>query len=141
MLAGSFGGWAGDAFDYQLYGLALPLMLAAWQLTPAMAGSIATASLIAAAIGGMAGGALSDRFGRLAVLQGSIALVAGVTLVSAFVTAPWQLLVARSFQGLGLGAEWSVGAVLLAEYAPSARRGRFLASCRARGPRDGRRRS
>jgi MFS family permease len=126
VMAASFGGWAGDAFDYQLFSLAVPLMLAAWSMTPVMAGSVATASLVAAAVGGMAGGALSDRFGRLRVLQASIAVVALSSLACAFVTEPWQLLSLRSVQGLGFGAEWSVGAVLLAEVSPDDRRGRFL---------------
>jgi len=126
VMTASFGGWAGDAFDYQLFSLSLPILLATWTLTPAMAGAISTASLIGAALGGMAGGALSDRFGRVRLLQISIAVVALTSLFCAFVAEPWQLLLARAVQGLGFGAEWSVGAVLLAEIAPSDRRGRFL---------------
>lgn len=122
----TFGGWASDAFDYQLFSLSLPLLLAAWTLTPSMAGAITTAALVGASLGGMIGGALSDRFGRVRLLQGSIAIVALASLGCAFVSAPWQLLALRSMQGLGFGAEWSVGAVLLAEISPSDRRGRFL---------------
>lgn len=125
-LAGSFGGWASDAFDYQIFGLALPLMLASWPLSSSTAGTIVTVSLASASIGGVMGGALSDRFGRLPVLRSAILVVALATAACAFVTAPWQLLVSRTVQGLGFGAEWAVGAVLLAEAAPAARRGRFL---------------
>lgn len=126
VMAASFGGWAGDAFDYQLFSLALPLMLSAWSMTSAMAGAVTTLSLASAALGGMVGGALSDRFGRVRLLQLSIATVAIASLACAFVSAPWQLLVARSIQGIGFGAEWSIGAVLLAEVAPPDGRGRFL---------------
>lgn len=123
---GTFAGWASDAFDYHLFSLSLPLLLAVWALSPTMAGLITSAALVGAAVGGMIGGALSDRFGRVAVLQGSIAIVAFASLACAFVTAPWQLVLLRAVQGIGFGAEWSVGAVLLAEVSPADRRGRFL---------------
>lgn len=124
--AASFGGWAGDAFDVQLFSLALPLLLASWQLSPAMAGSIASASLAAAAVGGTLGGALSDSLGRVRLLLASVLLVSAATLACALAQVPWHLLVAKSIQGLGFGAEWSVGAVLMAEAAPPQRRGRYL---------------
>ena len=70
--AASFGGWAADAFDYQLFGLALPLMLANWHLSPQQAGSIITFGLGCAAVGGPLGGHLADRFGRIRILTISI---------------------------------------------------------------------
>lgn len=123
---GSFAGWGADAFDYQLYSLALPLLLTHWSLTPRMAGSIASTSLVAAAIGGIGGGWLSDRLGRLRLLQGAILLAALATAAGALAQTPTQLLLARGLQGLGFGAEWSVGAVLLAEHVRDERRGREL---------------
>lgn len=126
VLVGSFAGWAGDAFDYQIYSLALPLLLAHWSLSPQMAGSIASVSLAAAAIGGAGGGWLSDRMGRLRVLQAAILLAALATTACALAQSPAHMLMARSLQGLGFGAEWSVGAVLLAEHVRDERRGRDL---------------
>ena len=124
--AASFGGWAADAFDYQLFGLALPLMLASWHLSPQQAGSIITFGLGCAAVGGPLGGHLADRFGRIRILTISILVVAIATFGAAFVTAPWQLMVLKGALGLGFGAEWSVGAVMLAEIAPPRKRGSFL---------------
>ncbi|WP_395942838.1 MFS transporter [Brevundimonas sp.] len=122
----SYGGWAGEAFDFQLFALALPLILATQSLTPAMAGLAVTGGLVAAAIGGSAGGALSDRIGRLSVLQGAIMVTALATLGFAVAVAPWQFVVLKAIQGLAFGAEWSVGAVLIAERASAGRRGRYL---------------
>ncbi len=122
----SFGGWATDAFDYQLFGLALPLLLASWHLSPQDAGSIISVALGCAAIGGPIGGYLADRLGRVRVLTGAILLVTLATFGAAFVSAPWQLMLLKGAQGLGFGAEWSVGAVMMAEVAPAKRRGLFL---------------
>lgn len=124
--AASFGGWAADAFDYQLFGLALPLMLANWHLSQQQAGSIITVGLGCAAVGGPLGGHLADRFGRVSTLTISILVVTIATFGAAFVTAPWQLMVLKAVQGLGFGAEWAVGAVMLAEIAPRQKRGSFL---------------
>lgn len=122
----SFGGWACDAFDYQLFGLALPLLLASWKLSAQDAGSIISVALACAAIGGPIGGYFADRIGRVKVLSWSILLVTLATFGAAFVATPWQLMLLKGAQGLGFGAEWSVGAVMLAEIAPSRRRGLFL---------------
>ncbi len=122
----SFSGWATDAFDYQLFGLALPLLLASWHLRPQDAGSIISVALGCAAIGGPIGGYLADRLGRVRVLTGAILLVTLATFGAAFVSAPWQLMLLKGAQGLGFGAEWSVGAVMMAEVAPAKRRGLFL---------------
>lgn len=122
----SFGGWASDAFDYQLFGLALPLLLASRQLSAHDAGSIISVALACAAIGGPIGGYLADRVGRTRILTWSILLVTITTFAAAFVSAPWQLMLLKGAQGLGFGAEWSVGAVMLAEIAPARRRGLFL---------------
>jgi MFS family permease len=122
----SFGGWACDAFDYQLFGLALPLLLASWKLSAQEAGSIISVALACAAIGGPIGGYLADRFGRMKILTSSIMLVTLATFGAAFVSSPWHLMLLKGVQGLGFGAEWAVGAVMLAEIAPSRQRGLFL---------------
>jgi MFS family permease len=104
----------------------LPLLLTHWALTPQMAGSIASTSLAAAAIGGIGGGWLSDRLGRLRLLQGAILLAALATAACALAQSPAQLLAARGVQGLGFGAEWAVGAVLLGEHVRDEHRGHDL---------------
>lgn len=122
----SFGGWASDAFDYQLFGLALPLLLVSWNLSAQDAGSIISVALGCAAIGGPIGGYLADRLGRIKILTWSILLVTLATFGAAFVSAPWHLMLLKGAQGFGFGAEWSVGAVMLAEIAPGRKRGLFL---------------
>jgi hypothetical protein len=66
------GGITLDGMDNAFLGLILPTLALEWHLTNAQTGSIATLSLLAASIGGWLAGALSDRFGRMRMLQVSI---------------------------------------------------------------------
>src|SRR6478752_4145809 len=64
-----FLGWGLDAMDGLIYQYMVPLLIAALGLTIGQAGSIVSANFFAAAIGGWAGGWLSDRFGRARILK------------------------------------------------------------------------
>ncbi len=121
-----YGGWSLDAFDAQMYALAIPALLASLHLSRYQAGSIAGASLVASAIGGWLAGALADRWGRVQILQITIAWFALFSLLSAAAQNLHSLFCLRAIQGLGFGGEWTVGTVLLAELVPPAVRGRAL---------------
>jgi MFS family permease len=60
-------------------------------------------------------GILADRFGRVLMLQVTIAWFAGFTFLQGLSAGFAWLLVARSLQGLGFGREWAAGSVLAAE--------------------------
>lgn len=120
------GGWAVDAFDYMIYTFAMPALMAAWGMTRADAGIIATSTLLCSAAGGWLAGALSDRVGRVRMLQITIAWFAFFTFLSGFTHSFAQLLVTRSLQGLGFGGEWAVGAALVGELVRPQHRGRAV---------------
>ncbi|WP_371422802.1 MFS transporter [Tardiphaga sp.] len=125
-LAIGYGGWACDAFDHQIVSLAIPLLLTALPMSMTAAGGIASAALIAAAIGGTLGGLAADRYGRLAVLQVAILIASVATAFCAMATTPDLLFAARTVQGFAFGAEWSAGAVLVAEAAGKRHRGLLM---------------
>src|SRR5258706_2288427 len=122
----AFGGWAVDAFDFMLYSLVVPTLIAAWGISRGQAGLIATSTLMCSAAGGWVAGALSDRVGRVRMLQVTIAWFAGLSLLAGFAQSYPQLLVVRALQGLGFGGEWAVGAALVAEVVAPAERGRAV---------------
>ena len=119
-----FGGWALDAFDVQIYSFAIPALIASWGMTQAQAGFVGTVALLFSALGGWFAGALSDRYGRVRVLQITVVWFALFTFLSGFTTNYTQLLVSRSLQGLGFGGEWAAGAVLISEVIRPEYRGR-----------------
>ncbi len=124
----SFGGWGLDALDVQMFGLVIPALIAAFGLTNAEAGLLGSITLFFGALGGWVGGALGDRFGRVKALQMTVATFALATFASAFVTSYSQLVVLKAIQGLGFGAEWACGAVLMAEIIRPEHRGKALAA-------------
>lgn len=126
-----FGGWGLDAMDTQMYALSIPTLLALWGMTKGQAGILGTAVLVMAALGGWVAGMLSDRYGRVKILQFTICWFAGFTFLSAFTHSFWQLLLTRSLQGIGFGGEWAVGAVLISETIAPAVRGRVVGAIQA----------
>ena len=100
--------------------------MSAWGMTRTEAGLIATSTLLFSAAGGWLAGALSDRVGRVRMLQVTIAWFACFTFLSGFTRSFEQLLVLRSLQGLGFGGEWAVGAALVGEMIRPQHRGRAV---------------
>jgi MFS family permease len=123
---GCFCGWTLDSFDNQVLAFLLPTLMAAWHFSKPEAGLIATSSLLAAAMGGWASGILSDRHGRVRVLTGSIIWFTAFSIIAGCTNSYHELLVVRALQGLGFGAEWAVGAALMAEVINPAHRGKAL---------------
>ena len=116
-------GWVMDAFDFTIYLLVMPEMAKEFGVgVTALAGSI-TLTLLLRLLGGVAAGAVADRWGRklplmisvvwLAVCDGAVALAPGFTTV----------LVLRTLFGFGMGAEWTSGATLAMENWPERSRG------------------
>ncbi|HEX6997704.1 MAG TPA: MFS transporter [Gammaproteobacteria bacterium] len=118
--------WALDAMDGFVYQYLIPILIGAFGMSLAEAGSIASANYFASAIGGWAGGWLSDRFGRARMLQVTILWFSFFSFLSGLAQSYEQLLVIRVLQGLGFGAEWAVGAVLLGEMVAPKHRGKAL---------------
>ena len=123
-----FGGWGLDALDVQIFSLAIPALIAAFGISKTDAGLLGSVTLFFGAFGGWLGGALSDRFGRVRALQITIIVFAVSTFACAFAQNYAQLVVLKAIQGLGFGAEWACGAVLMAETIRPVHRGKALAS-------------
>lgn len=125
-LVAATAGWTLDAMDVMLYAFALTAIRAEFGLDGAQAGLLASVTLVASAVGGIGAGVLADRFGRARVLVLSIlaySLFTGATATSRTVA---ELALWRTLVGLGLGAEWSAGSVLVAETWPAAHRGKAI---------------
>jgi MFS family permease len=89
---------------------------------------------VSAAVGGWVGGLLCDRFGRARLLQITILWFSVFSFLSGFAQTYEQLFAIRVLQGLGFGAEWAVGAVLLGEMIAPAHRGRAVGTVQSAAP-------
>lgn len=118
--------WGLDAADGFVYQYLIPVIIAGLGITLSQAGLVAGVNYFASALGGWIGGWLCDRVGRARILQITILWFSIFTGLSGFAHSFQQLLVLRALQGLGFGAEWAVGAVLLGELIRPENRGRAL---------------
>ncbi|SKT96429.1 inner membrane metabolite transport protein yhjE [Mycobacteroides abscessus subsp. massiliense] len=133
-------GTAIESYDFIIYAAAAALVFPVVyfpQLSPAMAtvasmGAYVTAFL-SRPLGAVVFGHFGDRLGRKKTLVATLLIMAlstvGVGLVPSTsaigVAAPLILIALRLLQGFAIGGEWAGSALLAAEYAPVAKRGRY----------------
>ncbi len=119
-------GYMLDAMDVLLFVFAVNVLRGQFHLTAAQAGMVSTFTLAFSAVGGIAFGILSDRMGRAKSLLWSVAIY---SVASAGTALSWNLaslIFWRAMIGIGLGAEWSAGAVLVAETWPAEHRAKAV---------------
>jgi MFS family permease len=119
-------GWMLDSFDIMLYALVLPSMMPDLGMATGAAGLIASATLVAAAGGGIAFGLIADRYGRTRALMASVLIYSIFTAACGFAQDVAQLATFRVLLGLGMGGEWASGATLVSETWPAEHRGKAL---------------
>ena len=118
-LIGSALGYAMDGFDLLILGFMLKAISTDLALTPAQGGSLVTATLIGAVVGGISFGILSDKIGRVRVLAYTIVVFAVFTGLCGIARGYYDLLLYRTLAGLGLGGEFGIGMALVAEAWPA----------------------
>ncbi len=120
-------GWMLDSMDVMIYALVLGEVQREMHLTAAASGAMMSATLLAAAVGGLAFGWIADRYGRVKALTWSMAGYSAATALCGLTHTAAELMVCRILLGLGMGGEWAAGAALVAETWPAQHRGKALA--------------
>jgi metabolite-proton symporter len=129
-----------EFYDFLIYATAAALVFPTVffpHLSPAIAttASMGTfaAAFVSRPLGAVVFGHLGDRLGRKKTLVATL-LIMGLSTVAVGlvpstaaigVAAPLILIVLRLLQGVAVGGEWAGSALLGAEYAPAAKRGRY----------------
>ena len=126
-LLAAFLGYMLDSMDVMLYALVLGQVQRELHLSAALSGAMVSATLIAAAAGGVGFGWFADRFGRVRALIWSVLIYSIGTALCGFTQTATQLMLCRVLLGLGMGGEWASGAALVAETWPARHRGKALA--------------
>lgn len=119
-------GWALDAMDIGLISFVMAALIAHWGITPGQASLLGSIGFLGMAIGAVAGGRLSDRFGRRALFALTLLIYGAATGLSALATTFTALLALRFIVGLGLGAELPVASTYISEFSPKHLRGRMV---------------
>ena len=117
--AGVFVALTVDGMDLQMLSLALPSLMKELNMSSVAAGALSTYTLLGMGIGGILGGWLSDRIGRVRVTWWAVFVFSVCTALIAFCEAYWQIALMRFISGFGIAAVYSIGTLLAAEYVPT----------------------
>lgn len=111
-----------DGFDTAAIGFIAPAIRAEWQLGPAQLAPLFGAGLAGLMAGAFIFGPLADKYGRKNILVACVLFFGLASLMSAYSTSLWELVVLRFLTGLGLGGAMPNSVTLTSEYCPDKRR-------------------
>src|SRR3989441_882449 len=122
VLAG-FLGWTLDAFDFFLVVMTLTAIAREFGRSDADVALSITITLLFRPLGAFIFGLLADRYGRKIPLMADLVFYSVVEVLSGLAPNYTTFLVLRALFGIGMGAEWGVGASLVMEKVPPRLRG------------------
>ena len=108
-----------DGMALQVLALALPSIMKDLNLSNIVGGSLATWTLAGMGVGGILGGWLSDRVGRMRVCFWCLILFTLFTAFIAGCNTYWQITFCRFVAGAGVGAVYGVTMTMVAEFVPT----------------------
>ncbi|WP_443115913.1 MFS transporter [Herbaspirillum seropedicae] len=118
--------WLADAMQVLSIGFSAPTIAKTFGLTVPQALQTGTMFFVGMLLGAFVFGRLADRIGRRPVLMGAVVIDACFGVASAFAPDFTWLLALRLLTGIGVGGTLPVDYTMMAEFLPSARRGRWL---------------
>lgn len=112
-----------DGYDLVIYGVALPKLMAEWQIDTITAGFLGSIALFGMMFGAIIFGSLSDKlesygFSRKKLIILCICLFSSFTLLCGYASNPQSFGIFRFIAGLGLGGVMPNVIALMTEYAP-----------------------
>ena len=126
-------GWTLDAFDFTVFLLIMVPIAQEFDVPLAAVAFVLTITLWMRLVGAVGAGWLADRIGRKTPLMISIAWYSLSNFIAGFSPTLWFLLLFRALLGIGMGAEWPVGAALVMESWPVRSRGLMSGVLQASG--------
>jgi len=116
-------GWTLDAFDFTIFLLLMLPISQTFNVPLVDVTAVLAITLWMRLVGATASGWLADRMGRKKPLMISIAWYSVANLLAGLAPTFWLLFLFRALMGIGMGAEWPVGAALAMEQWPIRTRG------------------
>ncbi|MCA6106734.1 MFS transporter [Bradyrhizobium cenepequi] len=123
----ALGGVFVDAYDFASLGIGVPGLRAEFDLAPSQLGTITAIMGVGAVIGGVAGGHLTDKIGRLRMFVVDLVCLVVATLGAALSPNIYALLFFRFLMGVGVGLDYPVAFSFLAEFVNRTRRAGSIA--------------
>lgn len=115
-----------DSWDSVVIAFLLPVLAPLWQLSPFEASLLPFFGFGGQFVGAIVFGSLSERYGRLPVLNAMVLAMSVLAIACAMAGSYQQLLIIRAIQGLAIGGALPVAISYINEIAPTVTRGRFF---------------
>ena len=119
----TFAAWTLDAFDFTIITFVLTDIRRSFEVNLALAGALATVTLLFRMVGGIGAGTLADRYGRKGPILFSIGWYTAFAFLSGLATSYVMLFAFRGLFGIGMGGMWAAGMPLALEQWPAKHRG------------------
>ena len=115
-----------EGYDIAAVGYAIPSLVDAWKVQPAVFTQVLTAGNVGLLLGSVCAGLLGDRLGRKPVLISCVVAFGVFSLLAALAASPPQLAGLRFLTGLGLGGGLPLAVALASDFVPSYSSGRLV---------------
>ena len=122
-VAAGFLGWTLDAFDFFLVVMTLTAIAKEFGKSDAAIALSITLTLAFRPVGAFIFGLIADRYGRKTPLMIDLVFFSIVEVLTGLAPNYTTFLILRALFGIGMGAEWGVGASLVMEKVPTRLRG------------------
>ena len=122
----STGGTLLDGFVLFALGVAMPLIIPEFHITPNVVGLIGSALVLGAVLGAGVGGRLADVLGRKRLMLADMIIIAAGSVGSALANGPLMLLTGQLVVGIGVGIDFPVSSSYISEVSPKRDRDRMM---------------
>jgi len=132
----STGGTLLDGFAIFVLGVAMPLIIAVFHLTPDVVGLIGASLVLGAVFGAGLGGLMADHFGRKPLMLADMIIIFAGAATSALAKGPAMLFIGQFLVGVGIGIDFPVSSSYVSEVLPKRNRSRLMVAtiaCQALG--------
>jgi MFS transporter, putative metabolite transport protein len=122
----STGGTLLDGFAIFVLGVAMPLIIAVFDLTPDVVGLIGASLVLGAVFGAGLGGPMADRFGRKPLMLADMIIICAGAAANALARGPAMLFIGQFLVGVGIGTDFPVSSSYVSEVLPKRSRARLM---------------
>jgi MFS family permease len=122
----STGGTLLDGFVIFVLGVAMPLIIAEFRLTPGVVGLIGASLVFGAVFGAGLGGPMADRLGRKKLMLADMIIIATGAATSALANGSAKLFIGQFLVGVGVGIDFPASSSYVSEVLPKRNRARMM---------------
>ncbi len=122
----STGGTLLDGFVIFVLGVAMPLIIAEFHLTPGLVGLVGASLVFGAVFGAGLGGPMADRLGRKKLMLADVIIIGAGATISALANGFAMLFVGQLLVGVGVGIDFPASSSYVSEVLPKRSRARMM---------------